>query len=777
MLHLTLRLILRSFIRNISFSLTTLISLIAGITVAVLASIWLNYELQYDSYHPDNKRVYAVMMNEYVDGIIETTEETPVPLFDFLSHDVPSIEAATRFDNTHALLNHNDKSIQRTGAYADSSYFQVFKPQIIAGSREAPLPGNHSIAISSDLAKALFENGTAIGKTIQVNLKTDFEVTAVFEMFPQNSSLHRYHFILPFNAKVRPADEWKSYYVKLYDSKNKTLVEQEINDQFAKFFQNKDATSLLFPLTDWRLHWSFENGKVSGGRIVYLVILGIIAAFILIMACVNYINIATARAAKRAREVGVRKMTGATQSTLIYQFMIENMTTVFVATAISMFLAWMLLPIFNSFAGTPMNFEITDPMLFSTIIGIALLTGLIAGSYPAFLLSSLRPALILRGNLYHMFTGARLRKALVVFQLTLSIILVFCAVVLRKQINYMLQQDVGFDKTNVINVWLDRSQDLPLDQIRSEVLDHSSVVSAGLGGASPMEINGAADATWAEKKEPVSLNGVSAHYEMLTTLKLDILKGRNFSRDYNDSANFIITEQAAKLLGLKNPVGQTIHYNMFGDQEGTIVGVVKDFQNDDIHTTASPVIFTFGPEENLFNLFVRYKDGELDEAVSHVKRIFNKFQHGIPVNYSFLDSDFENQVYPDQMLNKICSAFTTIAMIIACLGLLGLTMFNTERRTKEMGIRKVLGASVIQIVGLFNREFFKPVLISLLLGFPPAYFLMDKFLEGYAFRTNISAELFLTVTSAIITLVLITTGYQSIKSARRSPVESLKREE
>jgi putative ABC transport system permease protein len=369
-------------------------------------------------------------------------------------------------------------------------------------------------------------------------------------------------------------------------------------------------------------------------------------------------------------------------------------------------------------------------------------------------------------------------KHLIIFQFTLSIILIFGATVLRQQTNYLLSKDLGFDKNNVINIWLDRSQNLPLEELRNEIQNHSAIVSAGIGGASPMEINGSAEVSWDTKsnKTPLLLNGVSAHYDMLPTLKLDFIEGRNFSREFNDSSSFIITEQAAKLLGFKNPVGQTIRYTMFGDLEGTIIGVVKDFQNDDIHIEANPVIFTFGPDEYLFNLFIRYEDGKLNEAVAHVTTVFNKFQPGIPVDYSFLDSDFENQFYQEKLLNNLSAWFTTIAIIIASLGMFGLTLFNTERRTKEIGIRKVLGASVGQVVNLLLRDFLKPVIISFVLAFPPAFYLMEKFLEGYVFRINIPILTFILVGVSMIILVLVTSGYQSLRAVGRNPVESLKTE-
>lgn len=773
MLRSIFRLILRGFFKNLSYSLTTMLSLVIGLTVSILVFVWVKFEAGYDRYHADNDRVFAIMFNELIDGDIETGDETPAALSEFLSQHVAGVEAVTRFDNTRAQLTVGTSSVQKHGAYADSGYFQVFQPEIIAGNPEEPLSGKHAVAISKTLADLLF-NGDAIGKMVTLDLKIDFKVSAVFADFPVNSSLKNYHFILPFHAKVRKDDEWQNYFVKLSSASLKEKVEAEIDREL----KAKDAgqTSLLFPLTDWRLHWNFADGKVSGGRIIYVVTFSITAIFILIMACVNYVNIATARAVKRSREVGVRKMTGASRNVLMGQFMMETLMTTFVATVLSLLTAKLVLPLFEQLAATDLDIDLLDPALLGGLFCISLVTGLFAGTYPAFHLASLKPALVLKGDVHGALTGNVLRKSLVTLQFTLSIIFIFGAVVLRQQTDFLLTKDLGYDKDNVINIWLDRSKGIPLEQLRNEIVTHSAIVSAGFGGASPMEVNGGAEARVDGNVDqgPVFLNGASADYDLLTTLKFDFIDGRNFSREMNDSSNFVITQKAAEVLGLKDPVGQTISYNMFGDQRGKIIGVINNFQNDDIHVEANPVIFTFGPDEYLFNFFIRYENGKLDEALAHVKTVFNRFQPGVPVDYSFLDSDFENQFYMEKMLGNISMWFTVIAIVIACLGLFGLTLFNTERRTKEIGIRKVLGANAAQVVALLIREFLKPILIAFVFAFPVAYFLMEKFLEGYVHRISIPMLTFLLVGAAMTLMVVMTVSYQSLRAASRNPIDSLK---
>lgn len=772
-----LALTLRKFFKNLSYSFVIMSGLVVGITTVILVFLWATYELDFDRYHPDNERVFVVLTNEAVDGDIQTSEETPVPLADYLATSIPEVESFTRMDNTRSLLGYGPKVLQKYGVYADTGYFKVFQPVMISGDATQLLPDNQSIVISRALAQLLFGDTDALGKIIMLDRANEFRVTGVFSGFPENSSLHSYEFVLPFHAKPREEDEWQNYYVKLNAADACKTVEKKIDARFREFFGNENATSLLFSLTDWRLHWSFENGKISGGRIVYVIIFSVTALFILVMSAINYVNIMTASAAKRAREIGVRKMTGATQRTLIGQFMAESLFTTLVATLVSLGMAYLLLPLFNLITGAKLSMSLTDPKLLLGLSGIALFTALVAGSYPAFLLSSLRPALILKQNAMPALTGATFRKSLVVFQFALSVILIFSAVVMRQQTTYLLKKDLGFDKNNVINIWL--PPDLPLQNFKEEILDHASVLSAGLGGASPMEINGYAEVRWAGKRGegPTMLNGVTCDHDMLSALRFEFVQGRNFSRQLaSDTAGFIINEKAADLLGFSDPVGQTITYTMFGEQQGTIIGVVKDFHNEDIHAPMDPVIFTLKTEKELNNLFIRYADGQLDQALAHGKAVFDKFQPGIPLPYSFLDSDFERQFYQEKLLGNLSVWFTVIALVIAGLGMLGLTMFNTQRRTKEIGVRKVLGASVPQILVMLCSGVVRPVLISFVLAFPLGYYLMEKFLEGYAFRISVSAITFILVATAMIGFVLLTVLYQSFLAAVKTPVESLKTE-
>lgn len=780
MIRSIIHFVFRNFARHFSFSLITLGSLVLGITTALLMFLWIKYEVTYNKSMIDNDRVFTLMTSYKIEGEIQTDEGTGFPLIDFLSHEVPEIEAVSRIYDSQLILSNGNKSIGKTGIYADTSFFRVHLPVYLSGKGNQVLPNNRSIVISQLLANELFGTDNVIGKSILVDHKDEYLISGVFAPFPDDSSFKRLHFVLPFAARPAGADYWKTdYHIKLYTASSHEAVEKKIDQKVAQLSPDDigSVKSLLFAMEDWRLHWEFKNGKSSGGRILYVITFSITSLFVLVMSCVNYMNIATARATKRMREIGVRKMTGATQRVLISQFMTESLIITSVAALVSILLANLLLPLFNELVGQRLVFSFSDPVLIAGLLCITLFTGLLAGSYPALVLSSYKPATVLKGNLYTSTSGAGFRNGLVVFQFALSVVMIFCAMVMWKQIDFLLKRDLGYDKYRIINVWLGRSSGYSFDNIHSMITSHSAIESAGFSGASPMEINGFAECNVvnAPFSSPLPFYGVNIDQHFLQTLKFELVAGRNFSRA-SDSSNFIITQTAANLLGFKSPVGQRITYNMFGNQEGEVIGVIKDFQNDDIHVPVKPVVFVFGKPPEIANLFVRYQEGRLEEALAHVRTVFEKIQPGIPLNYSLLDSDYETQLYRETLLGKISISFTVVAVAIACLGLFGLVLFNTQRRTKEIGIRKVLGATEHQIVLMLCRNVVPFVLYSLLIAFPIAYYIMQNFLEDFPTRISISPNLFLMVAGLISLMVLLTISYLSLKAARQNVVESLKTE-
>jgi hypothetical protein len=471
-------------------------------------------------------------------------------------------------------------------------------------------------------------------------------------------------------------------------------------------------------------------------------------------------------------------MTGASRTSLIKQFLFESFLTVLLAVCVSVVVIYLLLPTFSGLCGVPLSLSLTDPVILIGLGFITIVTSVTAGSYPAFLLSSLKPATVIKGDVTGA-TGAGLRKTLVIFQFSLSVVLIFSAVIVHRQTTYLLDKDLGFDKDNVINIWIDPEDGISLPVLKNEILRHHSIVSAAYGGASPIEINGYSEVHWDGQPAGMAtyFNGASTDAEMLSVLKFNFIHGRNFSsRLASDSNAFVITESAARKLGFVNPIGQTITYTMFGEVKGPIIGVISDFQNDDIHIPSSPVIFTLAGETDLYNLFVRYQDGKHEEAIAHLKSVFQKLQPGTQINYTFLDKDFENQLYQEQLLGRLSWWFTAVAVIIAVLGLIGLAIFSTARRTKEIGVRKVLGATATQIVVLLTTDYMKPVLISLVIALPIGYQLMTIFLQRYPVKVEITVWSFLLVAVVMLAIVMVTISYQSVRAAQKNPVDSIRRE-
>jgi putative ABC transport system permease protein len=771
--------VLRSFTRNLSFSFITISSLVLGITTALLMFMWVNRELHYNHAIPDNERVFALLINSNTEGEIHTEDGTAVPLIDFLSREVPEVEAVTRRRFTRSILSQGETFIQKFGVYGDSAFFKVHTPPHLAGNADKMLVNNNSIVISEKVAMDLFGTQNVLGKTLVMDHKEEYLVTGVFESFPEDTDFDDIQFVRTFPVQSKGEDQWISHYIKLYDASAREAVEKKIDRKLAEVNQNKNDKSLLFAVREWRLYWHFENGKQSGGRIVYVIIFSIASLFVLLISCVNYVNISTARATRRAREIGVRKMTGATQWVLIRQFMTEAFIMTSAAAVASMLLAKLLIPSFNALTGAKLHMNIFDPVLLTALLIVVIVTSFLSGVYPALVLSSFRPAIVLKGNLHSNISGQGFRKGLVVFQFTLSVIMIFCAWVIWEQIDFLLTKDMGYDKHRVINVWLKSPKSNSFDHLRSQVVAHTSIESAGFGGASPMEVNGYADCNRVASPfaKPLPFYGANTDAYILPALNFKFVAGRNFSPDIaSDSSNFIITESAAKLLGFDDPIGQRISYNMFGEQQGEIIGVIRDFQNDDIHIAAKPVVFVLGKPQYLRNLFVRYREGKREEAVAHLQRVFENVQPGIPLDYSYLDADFEGQLFQEKLLRNISAAFTFIAMAIACLGLFGLVLFHAQRRTKEIGIRKVLGASVSQVVYLLFRDFLPPVFYAMVIAFPLAYYLVQHFLSEYPTRIDVGATAFLTVSSTVMALAFLTVIYQSLKAARQNAVDSLKTE-
>ncbi len=768
--------------RHTMYTFLSLSGLVIGLVTSLLIFMWIVDELSYDKQHPDNDRVFRVMYHErQANGEVLTLEETPSLLADYLKHEIPEVEKVSRAGFwERKLLSLGNTAAYFDGRFADAEFVSVFNLTLLAGDPKNLIPDNRSIIVSRRIAKTFFPNGDALGKFIQVDRKEEMKITGIYENHSRLSSLGE-EFLLPISVYLgTPA--WDNLdvgtYVKLKRADADAAVTEKIYDKINQE-RNISQTSLsMFRLTDWRLHWRFKDGKISGGRIDIVIAFGIIAAFILAMACINYMNLATARAAMRAKEIGVRKMSGATRRILVRQFLGESLVISFSAGLVSLLGIYLLLPLFSALTGKELTFVLFDAVFLTGAFTFSLISGLLAGSYPAFVLASLKPSTVLKGNLHEGLTGAVLRKYLVIFQFSLSLILIVSAVVIQQQVNFLRSRDLGFDQKNVLYIEPGQDSNLSVDVFRAEALRRPGIKYVVEGAANPMEINGVGTAVVPARggNEQVVVNGATCDYDYLPALGFTFVSGRNFSRDHaSDSNAFVITEKAADMIGFENPIGQSITYG----KTGTIIGVIRDFQNAEIHETAAPVIFFLGDKESFGywrRLFIGYRPGQLNEVRDYLKAVYEKLEPGLPLEFGFLDRDFDSQFRSDKLLGSLAIWFTVIAVAIACLGLFGLTLFNTQRRTKEIGVRKVIGASVANLVFMLCKDFSRPVIISITIAVPVAYLLLGQFLQRYPLHMDLPWMSFAVTSVALLAIALLTVSYQSFRAARQNPVEALKTE-
>jgi len=775
----------RSFMRQRNYSFINLTGLATGLTCSIFILLWVLDELSYNEFHADKDRIYQVMENQtYSGGVVYTFAATPGLLAEALKQEVPEIEVSCRTDwGSRLLFQFGDKSIYESGLYADPSLFQIFTFPILEGDARNPLPDNNSIAISQRTATKFFGTENPIGKTFRLNAEWEARVTAVFKDVPENSSL-RFDWLVAFDRLFKDKGnewmgEWDSNGVQTFLKLNSATSVAAVNEKIKEFVKKRNKESVVdlfaFPLKDWRLRNNFEGGKQTGGRISYVWAFQAVAVFILLIACINFMNLATARAMKRSKEVGVRKVVGAQRLSLISQFMAESMTMVLLALAIALLLVFLLTPYFNEITGKKIFVDYSQPFVWLSLLAILVVTGIISGSYPAFFLSSFRPAAVLKSKVASGLSGTSLRQVLVVFQFSLSVALIVCALVVYRQMNYIHTKNLGFDRENTLYFTRYEGIKKSFENFRAEALQNPIIENVALSSQMPMNVGQSSGAEWDGKKEDekILFPLIQVDYDYLKLANFTLTEGRFFSRELaSDSVNYVITEEAARRMRMDHPVGQRLKV---WDREGQVVGVVKDFHSTSLYNGIEPVIFMLMPESG-WNVFVRYQHGQAENAVKLLSGLHKKFEPNFPFEPEFLDETFNRQYRSEAMIGQLSTVFTAMAIFISCLGLFGLASFATEQRTKEIGIRKVMGASVSGLAVMLCSDFVKLVFISLVAGLPLAYYVMQKFLGQYKFHTNLSAWVFVLTSVLIVLIAVATVAYQSLSASMRNPVGSLRSE-
>ncbi|WP_461129332.1 ABC transporter permease [Spirosoma aerophilum] len=777
----------RNLAKSKTFSFINILGLALGMTSSLLILLWVQDESSIDQFHANGPRIYQVMENQQWTGNdISTTPSTPGPLAAALTAELPGIERTVKvtWQEEH-LLSVGDKAYKEKGRYSSPDLFQIFSFPLVQGDAKTALVGPSSIVISKKAANKLFGRTDVLGRIVRVDNKEDHQITGVVQDIPETSSL-KFDFVLPeapYEKENKWLEGWDNNGIRTYALLHPTADVNALNGKMLNFIKKHDKnvttiTTFLFPYEKAYLQSKFTNGKPDGGRIEYVRLFTIVAIFLLIIACINFMNLATARSAKRAKEVGIRKVVGAERSYLVGQFVGEAVLTALFSLLIAIILVQVLLSSFNTLTEKHIEIQYANPLYWLTLLGLALLTGLVSGSYPALFLSSLQPVKVLKGTLRFKSSAVLFRQGLVVFQFALSLLLIIGTLIAGRQVDYIRTKNLGLDRENV--VYMDLEGDLPkrYDAFREELLQAPGIQSVSSAGNDPMQVGSSTTGVeWKGKPEgdKTLFNQLPISYDFIKTMKIKLVDGRDFSKDIvTDSTNYIINEEAARRMsasapGMKHAVGQDL---TFWKKSGKVVGLIKNFHINSLRVAIEPLILRL--DSNNSTLLVRTYPGQTEKALKSMERLAKQFNPAYPFDYKFADESFREQYKSETLVGTLANAFAVIAIFIACLGLFGLAMFTSEQRTKEIGVRKVLGASVPNIVLLLSKDFLKLVLISILIASPLAWWAMHQWLKDFAYRIDIDWWVFALAGLLAIGIAQLTVSFQSIKAALMNPVKSLR---
>jgi putative ABC transport system permease protein len=780
----------RNFMRQRFYSLINVLGLSTGLAAALFIFLWVKDELSIDAGYKDSDRLYRVVSNlKTGDNEIMTWSITAGPLREAILETIPEAEVVVHTSSTGGILiQYEDKSFLERGEYADSTFFKIFDFKILKGNTDNL--DRTSIAISNKLAKRLFGNDDPIGKALRVANKNDLEVKAVFEDIERGSSL-RAEFILPMDIyRINRGAGWNwgnfdhPLFVKLHDGASTEAVISKINDVATKrmvaAFGN-EASGVVFmmlPLKSYYLNSNFENGVQAGGRIQYVQIFSTVAIFIVLIACINFMNMATARAVQRAKEVGIRKVVGAQKISLVGQFIGESMATTLLSMIVAVGVVYAMLPVFNGLVNKNIVINFADPFLLASIIVIVLVVGLAAGSYPAFFLSSYKPSSVLKTAMPTGFRGAALRKSLVVFQFALTVIMIASALVVMRQVEYIRNKNLGYDRASMLNFFAQGELRKNFEAFRTEAEKIPGVERVSLSDNSLVQVNNQNQSVvWPGRPDDdrTFFRTVACDFSFPEAMGLKLVEGRFFNNTIADTSAFIVTQKAVDIMGLANPIGTRIE--QWG-HPGIIVGVVEDIHARSMHEAIDPIVlFNVPMKDNWGNrVTVRFESGKTAEVVNDLQALAKQFEPQYPFNYTFLDDDFEKLYNTEKVTGSLAFGFTAIAIIISGLGLLALAAYTAERKKKEISIRKTLGASVGSIVALMSSEFARLSLIAAVIGCPVAWYLMDKFLEGYQYHMDLTFDIFIVTAIAVVMISLVTVIFQVARAAIANPVDALRNE-
>lgn len=783
MLHHYLLLIYRNVLRAKSYFLINLSGLTSGLACALLIFLWVQDEYRMNSFHTLDDRLYQVMEHQQYADEIMTTSSTPGLLAETLKEEMPEIEfAATTTWIDDYTLSVKDQNVKGKGYHVGADYFQIFSFKLLEGEASTVLSDKYGMVISKELARKLFgDPSQAMGKTVELQHEKAFNVTGIFEGTPSNSSF-QFDFVMSFEeykSENKWVTEWgnngPSTYVVLKKGSSATALSQKIKEYIKGKNDDTNVTLFLQKFSDRYLHGRYENGVLVGGRIEYVELFSIIAIFILFIACINLMNLSTARASRKAKEVGIKKSIGAGRASLIKQYMAESLITSFVSLLLAWALFWIFLPTFNFI--TDKKITVDDPMLLVWSLAIASLAGVIAGSYPALYLSGFKPAAVLKGEVKGSLGELWARKGLVVFQFFLSVILIVAVLVIYKQIEFVQTKNLGYEKEHLIRLPIEGRVQSNLATFIGEVKKIPGVVTASSIGHNLLgRNNNTSGLTW-EGKNPDDLilfENVRVNYGFLETLGLTLADGRSFEEGNSaDTLKIIFNETAIKVMNLQDPIGKVIR--LWDEYDLEIIGVVRDFHFQSLHEAVNPLFFILSPR-NTWTLMIRMEAEREQETLAALEQLYKSYNPGFTFDFKFQDEEYARQYAAEQRVATLSAYFAGLAILISCLGLFGLAAFTSERRLKEIGIRKALGSTSSGIVLLLSADFTRMVLLSIAIGLPASYWLLSKWLQRFAFHIDLHIGYFLVAGLVALVIAWVTVASQAVKAARENPVRCLRSE-
>jgi len=789
-----LKISLRNIRKYKGYASINIAGLAMGMAVCILIFLWVQDEWSFDRFHKNADVIYRVTQHAYdSSGDYFPVAVTPWPLAEALKKDFPEVVESARLRIlTNRLISYNDKKFYEKNFIAvDPSFLKMFSLPLAKGDISTALEEPHTILITEETAVRYFGNEDPMEKVLTYNNEYDFKVTGVLQDIPNNSHL-KIDFLVPFESTLLEfgwSDEWWEFnyttYIQIEKNASIQQISQKVYDYHKKINPETLIKYILQPLPDIHLRSNYDidlYGQTEN-KAIYVYVFSVIALFVLLIACINFMNLSTARSEKRLKEIGLRKVVGATRHNIITQFYGESLFMTVFSFLIALLLVYLLLPAFNNVSGKMISIHsLKEPILLLGLLVILLITGLASGSYPALVQSSFKPVDSIKGiGLSGSSNSGKsiFRRILVLTQFTLSIMLIVGTLIVYKQIHYILNKELGYEKESIVYIRKSANLRTQYDAFKSELLRDPYIVGVTTSSDVPTRtVHATSGISWEGKDPETSLmiHQFSVDHDYIKTFNMKIAAGRDFSREFpvdGSTKSFIVNETAVKAMGLENPVGT--RFRLWGRYDGQIVGVVEDFHYKSLQKEIEPLVLRIDPSWDSY-IFVKFHAEHTEDVIPTLQRVYNSFNSDYPLEYTFLNEAVGCLYSSEQKTREIFNFFTMIAIIISCLGLYGLAAYMAERKTKEIGVRKVLGASIMNIVSKLSKEFILIIIIANVIAWPIAYFFMHKWLQNFAYRIDLNIWIFILSGLTALVIALVTVSYQSIKAARANPVDSLRYE-